>query len=113
MTHERNLPAQVRAVVEELHARLDARFGERVLDVRRFGSCARGESTEGSDVDVFVLLRQMTWSDKKAVLDAAADLWTESGLFVSPTVFDVERWERLRRERRALALDIERDGIPL
>jgi predicted nucleotidyltransferase len=57
--------------VEEFRARLSRRFGRDLLDVRVFGSHARGEADEDSDVDVFVLLERASWDDRRAVLDVA------------------------------------------
>jgi len=97
----------------ELKARLARRFGADLLAVRLFGSHARGEADEESDVDVFVLLREAGWKERREVLDIAGDLFAETGLLVSPTVFDAARYELFRRQERPLAMDIEREGIPL
>jgi predicted nucleotidyltransferase len=99
--------------VAEFRARLERRFGGELLAVRLFGSYARGDADEESDVDVFVLLREAGWPERKAVLDLAGDLFAETGLLVSPTVFDAARYETWRRQERPLAMDIEREGIPL
>jgi predicted nucleotidyltransferase len=97
----------------ELKSRLTDRFGADLLDIRLFGSYARGEADEDSDVDVFVLLRTAGWPERKAVLDIAGDLFAESGLLISPTVFDLVRHQEWRRQERPLVMDIEREGVPL
>ncbi len=103
--------SHVTATVEELRARLSRRFGADLLDVRIFGSHARGEAHEDSDVDVFVLLEKVTWGDRREVLDMAGDLFVERGLLLSPTVMDRPRWEEWLRQERPLAMDIEREGV--
>jgi uncharacterized protein len=106
-----NAPAQrVREVVVAFRDGLRARFGADLLDVRLFGSMARGEAHEDSDVDVFVLLREAGWPARRAVLDLAGDLWRDSELLVSPTILDLPTWQRWRRQERALVMAIERDG---
>ena len=47
------------------------------------------------------------------VLDLGADLSVESGLWISPTLLDRERYERYRRQERPLVMAIEREGVPL
>ncbi len=51
------LPAIAREALERLVARLADRFGDRILEIRLFGSRARGDPRPGSDVDVLVVLR--------------------------------------------------------
>jgi len=101
----------VAQTVNEFRDRLAHRFGPELLDIRVFGSYARGEANEDSDVDVFVLLGDPTWNDRRAVLDIAGDLFAERGLLLSPTIFDRARWEEWRRQERPLAMDIVRDGV--
>ena len=103
----------VAGTLAELKTRLAGLFGADLIDMRLFGSYARGHANEESDVDVFVLLRTAGWRERKAVLDIAGDLFAESGLLVSPTVFDVARYEEWRRQQRPLVMDIEREGVRL
>lgn len=101
----------VAQVLAEFRDRLSRRFGADLVDVRLFGSLARGEATEESDADVFVLLRTVGWSERRAVLDIAGDLFAERDVLLSPSVFDVARYEEWRRQERPLVMDIERDGV--
>ncbi|HVR29051.1 MAG TPA: nucleotidyltransferase domain-containing protein, partial [Thermoanaerobaculia bacterium] len=58
-------PLLARAL-SELAAKLRERFGAAVVDLRLFGSVARGESHEGSDVDVAVVLTRVDWNTRRA-----------------------------------------------
>ncbi len=51
------LPAELAPLLHDLRARLDALYGERLARLILFGSHARGEAREDSDVDVLVVLR--------------------------------------------------------
>jgi len=59
-----------------------------VVDVRLFGSEARGEATPESDIDVLVVVRpeseRATLEDR--VIDVAFDVNLEFGVYVSPRV---------------------------
>ena len=37
--------------------------------------------------------------------------FAETDLLISPTVFDLARWEEWRRQERPLVMDIEWDGL--
>ena len=62
-----------------------AEFGERVDSTQLFGSKARGDAAKHSDVDVLVVLRTMTWRDKRAVRAIAADV-----IFATDVVLSVQ-----------------------
>lgn len=94
-------------------AALRRRYGEALVDVRLFGSCARGEMREDSDVDVAVVLEQVDWRTRRDVIDLSADVGLAHDVLLSATVLDRETFERWRRQERALVMNIERDGFPL
>jgi uncharacterized protein len=85
------------------------RFGARVERLSLFGSRARGEGRDDSDLDLFIAIRGMTRDDRREVLDAAADVGVEYGLALSPLVVDPSTW----REDLPIASSIARDGVPL
>ncbi len=85
------------------------RFGARVERLSLFGSRARGEGRDESDLDLFIAIRGMTRDDRREVIDAAADVGVEHGLALSPLVVDPSTW----REDLPIAGNIARDGVPL
>ncbi|MDD9983445.1 MAG: nucleotidyltransferase domain-containing protein [Gammaproteobacteria bacterium] len=89
------------------------RFGEAVLDIRLFGSYARSDAHEDSDVDIAVVLEAAGWETRRDIIDLAADFGLAHDLTLSPTVFDRETWERWRAQDRPLVRDIELEGIRL
>jgi hypothetical protein len=108
------LPALVRETLDRFVGGVRERFGARVVSVRLFGSYARGEAHEESDVDVLVLLDRVEREDDRAVTDLAADLiWQVGGIVVSPLVMSATEFDAWKGRERRTPLEIERDGIPL
>ncbi len=84
-------------------------FGERIQSIVLFGSRARGEGHEDSDVDVLVLLQCAARSDTSAIMDLAYAIELDTGVAISPLVRDAASWSAAS----PLASEIARDGVPL
>ena len=84
-----------------------------MVDIRLFGSHARSNAHEDSDVDIAVVLEEAGWETRRDVIDLAADLGLAHDLMLSPTVFDRETYERWCAQDRPLTRDIEHEGIRL
>lgn len=88
---------------------------KQVVAVVLFGSHARGEPDEGSDIDLLVLV---TRCDSKVEGDIAA-LSTQAMAegdydeFLSPIRMSVEHWRMLAAEGSPLVDEIRREGVPL
>lgn len=92
------LSSVVMRAVGRFAEELRRRFGDAVLDVRIFGSFARAEAHEESDIDVAVVLERADWNTRSEVIDLATDVGLAVDLHISPTIFDRETYERWRRQ---------------
>jgi uncharacterized protein len=61
-----------------------------------FGSFARGDNREESDVDILVLVDNdnITYRQKKEITDRIYDLELETGKIISPIVKPKKEWEK-------------------
>jgi len=78
-----------------------------------FGSKARGDAEPGSDVDVAIVVRNLTAESRDRILERVADVELEHLGPLSTLVLSVEQLERLRGRERRLALDLDREGVRL
>ncbi len=97
----------------ELRGRLERLLGPDLLGMWLFGSHARGEAHEESDVDILVLIPEPSWEVRRRILDTAADLSVETGLLLSPTVMDRGTFDTHRSQERPLVTAVLREGRPL
>lgn len=104
--------AETRAL-DELCASVRARFGARLRELALFGSRARGEGHEHSDLDVLVVVDDLTGAEAREVAQGAGDLLTAYDVLVSPFIVSTEHIARLRSRERLIAAEIARDAVPL
>ncbi len=86
-----------------------------VLEVRLFGSYARGEATKDSDVDLLMILEKYDLSEDRwtASLSDLAMEKVDYDDLLSVLRMSKEHWEDHRRLKTPLYEEIEKDGILL
>ena len=78
-----------------------------------FGSRARGDYGDDSDVDVAIIVKGLTRELKKQVLEAVAEFELEYLFPLSALVMSEDDFNHLKMRERRIALDIEKEGIVL
>jgi predicted nucleotidyltransferase len=104
------------AALEDFVARLRQCYGDDVLRVVLFGSKARGDGDEESDLDVLVVVRvpvedyEQHWMQ---IVDMAWEAGFERDVVFSPLIEDEASYAQMRRWNLLINRNIERDGIEL
>ena len=96
------------AIARRLRRELQAVYGRRLVDVYLFGSRARGDQEEDSDVDILIVLDEIASyaDDLRRSSPATADLALESGVSISRLLTTADAWERRDRPiLRAIAAE--------
>ncbi len=106
-------PMAVPAAATHFHELLREHFGSRLKEARLFGSYARGEANEDSDVDVFALIDGLSHEDKVAAAYLAADTMLAEGVAVQSLAWSPQYFARMLELELGLALDIQNEGIVL
>ena len=88
-------------------------LGRRLRKLVLFGSRARGDYNDDSDTDVAVVVDDLDRVSKEHILQMIAELELEHLYPISALVIDSKEYARLLKSERRLALDIEREGVPL
>jgi predicted nucleotidyltransferase len=102
-----------KAALDELAAWLRERFADRLCELALFGSRARCEGNEESDLDVLVVVHDLTGAEGREIAQFRGDLLTKHDVLVSPFAVSAERMAELRCRERRIAREIDRDAVPL
>jgi uncharacterized protein len=106
-----NLTDDDRSFLASYREALHESFGDIVEDVIVFGSKARGEATDDSDLDVLVLVRHSDWRLKWRIADVAYGLAIGTDVVPSVKVYARHEWDRLGEMRSEFQSAISRDGV--
>jgi predicted nucleotidyltransferase len=106
----RAVPTDVWARLERVKEALVALLGPRLQEVRLFGSYARNQFDDESDVDVLILVEGLQPGERQRVVDAVLEL-TGWGVILAPLVLTVAQFDALRAREKLIAQDIDREGI--
>lgn len=88
-------------------------FKRRLILMKLFGSIARDERWEESDVDILVIIDKLTWQEKRSVWDEATNVNIKWDCMLSPLVMTPEDFKHLKDRELRIALDIEKEGIEI
>ena len=102
-----------RAALLELVARLREKFSDRIQNVILYGSRARGEGKDESDLDVLVIVPSKDPDLRQWLLHETTGLILQYGALLSPQIWTADYFDLYRRNRLLFYRNIKRDGIDL
>lgn len=92
-------------------ARLERELPGRLRRIVLFGSHARGEATEDSDIDVLVVLAEATHAERARAIGTGGMIGIELLLPMAPLGLTAAEWDNLLARQRLLVSELSRDGI--
>jgi len=98
-----------RQIVREFHRRLAALAP--VLDLRVFGSRARGDAAPDSDLDVFIELEESTPELRQRISEIAWEVGFEMDRVISTVVTTRAELEHGAMGANPLILNVEQEGV--
>ena len=105
------MDARIRELLREFHAQLEGIYGPRLRGVYLFGSYARGEADEESDVDVLVVLDDYEGYGQQIdqTSQVVSDLSLKYGVSVSRVFMRERDW---RHGDTPFLLNVREEAVP-
>jgi uncharacterized protein len=113
MLDRSRLSAAERAALRAFMISARSVLGADLRDARLFGSRARGEGHEHSDVDIALIVAAGGRARRHELYDLAFDVGLAHGVELAPLVLEEEQFRELQRRERRIAQEIVAEGIPL
>ena len=105
------LSTKEKSVIRQFKDNLEHALGTRLIELKLFGSKARGDDRPDSDVDVLVIVATDDWHICDTVYDIATDTFLQTDLCISPKVISQNRFAQLCKENAFFIRNISRDAI--
>ena len=106
------MPEDISKIIKKFKRRVKRLYGERLTAMYLFGSYARGDNEEGSDLDILVVLDTFKFhsSEISRTAELVSDLSLEYLITVSPMFVRKRDW---RLGKKPLLRNVKRVGIKL
>ncbi len=87
--------------------------GAKIEKIILFGSCARGEATEESDIDILVIASGNRFEMQKNLSGIAIDILLKTGEYISAKAVSVEEYSFMKKINTGFYQNIAREGVAL
>lgn len=109
---KKKVPQKIKKILEEVKRRLNDIYGDKLKGIILYGSYARGDFSEGSDIDLIILLEYM--EESSAEREKYFDVIWELELIYDVVISIIPlREEEYRTRRMPLILNAKREGISI
>ncbi len=98
-------------ILKELVDTFRRQFG--ASEVLLYGSAARGDLEEGSDIDLLVVLPEVNWEIEKRLIDYCFEAELKCGRVISTVWFSRDELAHSPLRVSPLVLSARKEGIPL
>jgi predicted nucleotidyltransferase len=88
-----------------------AKYGEGIERIVLFGSVARGDYREGSDVDMLIVAHDTSWAFRLRLAAEATEVLLREGVYISAKPISPEDFAEM--EATLFGLNVRREGLVL
>ncbi len=93
---ERIIPPNIKIAIHRFTDAIKFEFPDKIIQIISYGSYARGDFHQGSDVDILVLTTDDSWNMKKRIMAIGFDIYPDIGVMVSAKVMTEEQFMMMK-----------------
>jgi predicted nucleotidyltransferase len=107
------LNAKEKSALKKFKAALEQTLAGQLIELKLFGSKARGDDKPDSDIDVLIIVADDDWRICDVVYGIATDILLQTDISISPKVISKNQLEQLHKEDTFFLRNISRDAIAI
>jgi len=105
------LDTREKSALIQFKADLKRALSGQLIELKLFGSKARGNDQPDSDMDVLVIVATDDWHIRDTVYDVATDILLQMDVCISPKVISKNRFDQLCKEGTSFMHNVSKDAI--
>ncbi len=102
---------RIREILKEFREEIEKLYGKRLKSIILYGSWARGDATEDSDIDVVIVLEREVIPGKEIdrMIDIITDINLKYGVLISAYPISEKDYSTINSP---LLINVRREGVP-
>jgi len=105
------LNKEEKLTLQRLKNDLIEKMGDDFVELKLFGSKARGDARADSDIDVLVIVKSEDWHISDLVYGIVTDILIEKGISISPKVISEKKFRIQTKEGIPFIKNVIREGV--
>lgn len=110
---EISLSENEKTALFEFKNKLREKLGDNFVQLKLFGSRARGEARPESDIDILVITKELDRKIDDIIIDITCQVCLDYDIYLEMLDFSLEKYHRLQREQWPFILNVDREGVDL
>ncbi len=97
--------------LEQFIRQVKEKHGNKIEKILLFGSYARGEATEESDIDILVITSGNRFEMQKNLSEIAVDILLNTGEYISAKAVSTEEYSFMKKIKTGFYQNIDKEGV--
>lgn len=99
--------------LEDYIEKIKVRSEKKIQKIYLYGSYARGEETEESDIDILIIWKEKLSKGREIASEIATDILVKHDVLISPKVISSQKFEEMKEEGNQFILNILKEGTEI
>ena len=113
MEKQRRMDSRISNIIQDFVSDSQKILKENLIAEYLFGSYARNEQTELSDIDILVIVRNYNWQMSEELSSLSSDYSLDYGVIISPVLTDIAIWKKNKKHNTLFYKEVKGQGVKL
>lgn len=113
MVVKRELSENIQNAIIDFSGEIRSKLKNSILDIRLFGSVAKGRNTAESDIDILILLKKKDSNSQRLIFDTAFEVSLKYDVVISPILKSEKEYNFPLFQKTLFYKNLEEEGLSL